>query len=129
MPVIMGRKTYESVNKPLPGRMNIVITSNMDWKAEGVSKVSSIEQALQTAMAAQYKQVFIIGGGEIYRQSMAMADTIYMTRVHTEIDGDTFFPEINPAEWELALQQHNPADEKHIYSYSFETWHRKTNPA
>ena len=123
--VIMGRKTFESVNKPLPGRLNIVVTSNKEWKAEGVMVANDLEQAIALAQKENFKEISIIGGGEIYRQSMPLADTIYMTRVHTVIDGDTFFPEINIAEWELTGKDDFLKDEKHAYDYSFEKWIKK----
>ncbi len=91
MAVIMGRKTYESVDKPLPGRFNIVITRQADWKAEGVMVAADLNTALQKAKETNCNEIFVIGGGEIYKQSMEMADKIYMTRVHATLDGDTFF--------------------------------------
>jgi dihydrofolate reductase len=126
MPVIMGRKTFESVNKPLPGRFNIVISRQAGWKAEGVQVASNVEEAIGLAEETNAKEIFIIGGGEIYRQAISMASTIYLTRVHASLDGDVFFPEIDPAIWELTGNQDFPADEKHAYPYSFQTWKRKS---
>jgi dihydrofolate reductase len=126
MVVIMGRKTFEEVNKPLPGRVNIVITSNAAWQAEGTITATSLPDALEKAAAANCKEIFIIGGGEIYRQSMDMADTIYITRVHATLDGDTFFPEIDEAKWQLVSNEDFTADEKHAYPYSFQLWKAKT---
>ncbi|RYY68229.1 MAG: dihydrofolate reductase [Chitinophagaceae bacterium] len=123
--VIMGRKTFESVNKPLPGRLNIVITGNKEWTAEGVMVVHNLEQAITLAQKENFNEISIIGGGEIYRQSMSLADIIYLTRVHTSIEGDTYFPEINPAEWELVDKNDFSKDEKHAYDYSFEKWRKK----
>src|SRR6478609_7668884 len=92
MPVLMGRKTYESLGKPLPGRLNIVITRQKDWKAEGTIVVNSLEEAIKAAAAADYKEAFIIGGGEIFKESMqSIADRIYVTRVDAVLDGDAFF--------------------------------------
>jgi dihydrofolate reductase len=122
--VIMGRKTFESVNKPLPGRLNIVVTSNTEWKYESVKTAKSLQQAIDIATAENFKKIFIIGGGEIYKQSMPIADTIYITRVHTSIEGDTYFPEINEAEWKLIDKDDFSKDEKHAYDYSFEKWER-----
>jgi dihydrofolate reductase len=122
MPVIMGRKTFESVNKPLPGRINIVITRQVDWKAEGVIVATDLNDALQKAAATNCKEYFIIGGGEIYTQSIAIADKIYLTRVHTNIDGDTFFPVIDEAKWEQISTEDFEADEKHAFAYSFQIW-------
>lgn len=122
--VVMGRKTFESVNKPLPGRLNIVITSNKDWTAESVVTANSLEEALEKAIAAHYKEIFIIGGGEIYRQSLAIANRIYLTRVHTQIDGDTFFPELKPTEWKLVSATECIADEKNAFDHTIEVWDR-----
>ncbi len=123
MPVIMGRKTFESMgSKPLNGRMNIVITRQQDWEAEGVVTALTIEEALDKAKTSNCKEIFIAGGGEIYKQSMEMANCIYMTRVHTQINGDTFFPEINQSNWKLISKRDFTKDEKHEYDYSFEKW-------
>lgn len=122
MPVVMGRKTFQSVNKPLPGRFNIVLTSQQSGIHEDVQVAHSINEALQLAYDTDCKETFIIGGGELYRQMMDQADCIYMTRVHTQLDGDTFFPEINPAKWKLKSSQPMKADEKHTYDYTFELW-------
>ena len=123
-PVIMGRKSFESVNKPLPGRTNIVITTNPDWKAETVIVVNNLKDAIQKAAETNSKQIFIIGGGEIYKQSMDIADSIYITRVHADLEGDTFFPEIDKSKWKLISNQDFEADEKHAYSYSFQIWEK-----
>ncbi len=122
--VIMGRKTFESVNKPLPGRLNIVITSNPNWQFETVKTAKSLEQAIEIAMAENFKEIFVIGGGEIYKQSMHLANTIYLTRVHTSIDADTFFPDFNKNDWQLVSRTDFSADEKHAYDYSFERWEK-----
>lgn len=127
MPVIMGRKTYESVNKPLPGRFNIVITRQQGWKAEAVIVAAGLQDALRKAAETNCKEAFIIGGGEIFTQSMEIADKIYLTRVHTSIDGDTFFPVIDESKWQLSVNQDFAADEKHAFAYSFQTWVRIKN--
>ena len=124
-PVIMGRKTFEAVNKPLPGRINIVITRKDGWKAESVINAVNLEDAMVKASETNAKQIFIIGGGEIYKQSMIIADTIYMTRVHAVLDGDTFFPVIDEQHWELISNEDFPSDEKHAYAYSFQVWKKK----
>lgn len=125
-PVIMGRKSFEAVSKALPGRTNIVVTTRPDWKAADTITVASIEEGIQKAIAASNsKQIFIIGGGEIYKQSMDIADTIYMTRVHAQLDGDTFFPVIDENKWQLTNNQDFEADEKHAYPYSFQIWKKK----
>jgi dihydrofolate reductase len=125
MPVAMGRKTFESLgNKPLNGRLNIVITNQKNWQANGVVSVGSIEDAIFLAKAHNYKELFIAGGGEIYKQSLDKADRIYLTRVHAEVDGDTFFPELNKEKWQKTNSRFCKADLKHIYDYSFETWEK-----
>ena len=125
MPVIMGRKTFEAVNKPLPGRFNIVITRQADWNADGVIVATDLNNALQKAKATNCNEIFVIGGGEIYKQAMELADTIYLTRVHANIDGDTFFPIIDESKWQLTTNQDFGVDEKHAFAYSFQTWKRK----
>jgi dihydrofolate reductase len=124
MVVIMGRKTFEAVNKPLPGRINIVITTQSDWKADNTWTASSLDDALRQAETTNCKEIFIIGGGEIYKQSMAIADKIYLTRVHANLDGDTFFPEMN-GKWALASNTDFKKDEKHAYDFSFQVWEKR----
>jgi dihydrofolate reductase len=125
MPIIMGRKTFESIGKPLPGRTNIIITSNKDWQVEGTITAASLEEAIQLAKETNAKEIFITGGGEIYKQSMPIANKIYRTLVHTEIDGDTYFPEIGETIWEKVFEKNVGADEKNKYEMSFQTWERK----
>ena len=125
-PVIMGRKSFEAINKPLPGRTNIVITRQPGWAAKGAITAADLNEALIKAAETNAKQIFIIGGGEIYRQSMAVADTIYITRVHAVLDGDTYFPEIPESEWALDTNTDFTADEKHAYAYSFQVWKKKS---
>lgn len=125
MPVIMGRKTYESLGKPLAGRTNIIITRQKDWQPEGAFVVHDIKDAMATAAKTDAKEAFIIGGGEIYRQTLPITQRVYLTRVHTTIEGDAFFPDINKADWELLSQLDFTADEKHAYDYSFQVWQRK----
>jgi dihydrofolate reductase len=101
-----------------------VITSNKDWVSENVVTAFSLEDALEKATAAHYKEIFIIGGGEIYKQSLAMANRIYLTRVHTQIDGDTFFPELKEAEWKMVAATECKADEKNAFDHTIEIWER-----
>ena len=122
--VIMGRKTFESVNKPLPGRTNIVITRNTTWKADGVIVAENLIDAIKKAETSNCKEIFIIGGGEIYRESFSHANRIYMTRVHTEIVGDTFFPEMKPDDWKLISAVVFKANEKNAFDHTIETWER-----
>ncbi len=119
--VIMGRKTYESVGKPLPKRRNIIIT-RQDIKIEGCEVVNSIEAALKLAIGEE--EVFIVGGAEIYKQAMLLTDRIYLTIVHKEFDGDSFFPEINLNEWKAVSREDHGPDEKNSLPYSFITYEK-----
>ncbi len=124
MPVLMGRKSFESLGKPLPGRLNVVITRQNDWKPEGTTVVHSVADAIKVAVAADYNEAFIIGGGEIFKEAMPVADKIYLTRVDVTLEGDAFFPEMNPKEWLMVSEQSFPSDEKHAYTYHFQLWER-----
>ncbi|MEO7312354.1 MAG: dihydrofolate reductase [Chitinophagaceae bacterium] len=126
MPVIMGRKTFESVGKPLPGRTNIVITNQEGWIAPGVETAIGIENALNKANFLATNEIFIIGGGHVYQQSLHLAQRVYLTRVHTHIeDADTFFPSLRPDEWYLSFQKNMAKDKKHAFDYSIEIWDKK----
>lgn len=126
MPVVMGRKTFESMSgKPLQGRLNIVITRQPDWHVGGVITVHSLDEAIAAASSADYKELFVIGGGEIYREAITKADKLYLTRVHTVIEGDAFFPVIDEQDWRLVKDERFETDQKHAYPYSFQLWERK----
>lgn len=125
MPVIMGRKTYDSLGKPLKGRTNIVITRQQDWAAEDVIVTSSLEDAIKAAAETDANEAFVIGGGEIFKQALPLTTRIVLTRVHTVIEGDAFFPELDPDTWEMEWHQDHEADEKHAYAYSFQIWRRR----
>ena len=115
--VIMGRKTFESMPKALPNRTNVIITRKTDYKAENAIVVNSLEKALK--VAENDNQPFIIGGGEIYKLSIEIADRIELTRVHTSIEGDTSFPEINLEKWQEVKSDKRLKDEKNEYDFSF----------
>jgi len=119
--VIMGRKTFDSVGKPLPKRRNIVIT-RQDIEIEGCEVVKSIDEAI--ALCKTEDEVFIVGGAEIYRQAMHITNRIYLTIVHQSFDADTFFPEIDYKHWKETEREDHEADEKHQFSYSFITLER-----
>ncbi|MFL9843053.1 dihydrofolate reductase [Flavobacterium rhizosphaerae] len=121
--IVMGRKTLESMDGPLPNRTNIIITRQKEYTYEGCIIVYSLEEAL--AACPQNEEVFIIGGGEIYKQSIDNADKIELTRVHTTVKADAFFPEIDEKKWKLTEKVFHPKDEKHQYDFVFETWVRK----
>lgn len=116
--IIMGRKTYDSVGKPLPNRRNIIIT-RQNINIEGCEVVNSLDAAL--ALCADEREVFIVGGAEIYKQAMKATDCIYLTIVHQNFDGDTYFPEIKKDEWKETNREDHQPDEKHQFSYSFIT--------
>lgn len=123
-PIIMGRKTFDSLPGILPKRPHIIISRKNDLFIEKCTVVSSLENAVAVA----YKndtQPFIIGGGEIYKEALKIADKIEITRVHTTIEGDTFFPEIDPEIWQLEFEEFHEKDEKHKYDFSFLTYVRK----
>ena len=124
MPVIMGRKTFESLGKVLPGRKNIVISRQPGWEAAGTVTVKKIEDALFVAKATDAKEVMVIGGGEIYKTLFEKATRIYLTRVEAEPEADTFFPPLHPGDWNLVSQQIHEADGKNIFNYSFQLWER-----
>jgi dihydrofolate reductase len=124
LPVIMGRKTFEALKKPLPGRINIVVTRQPGWNAAGTITATELNDAIKKAETTNCKQACIIGGGEIYKQSISFADIIYITRVHATVEGDTSFPLINETEWELISREDFDKDEKHQYAYSFQKWRR-----
>lgn len=123
--LIMGRKTYESVGRPLPGRTNVVITRRTDYAAEGVVVVNTLEDAIRIAADAGESEAFIAGGAEIYTQAIHRADRMYLTRVHADVEGDTVFPDFDDvSEWRLIDSEHCEADEKNEYPFSFLTYER-----
>lgn len=124
--IIMGRKTFESFPKPLPNRTHIILTRGKYNVPEGCQIASSIEGAL-SIIPKTTEKVFIIGGGEIYKQAMPFATHIELTRVHTHIDGDTYFPEIDNEIWELISEIHHPKDQNHIYDFTFLSYQKKTS--
>jgi dihydrofolate reductase len=125
MPVVMGRKTFESLGKPLAGRTNIVLTRNNGWKVEGATTVKSLDDAIFLAKQMDVKELMVIGGGEIYKMAMPKASRIHLTRVEAEPEGDAWFPEIDPLFWQLIRKEDFPADEKHQYGYSFQVWEKR----
>lgn len=124
MPILMGRKTFESIGKALPGRKSIVITRNNDWQHQDVDVVHSIKEAIEKAKDYDVKEIFVIGGAEIFQTSFDQANRIYITRIHHQFDGDVFFPEIPQSEWELTSRRFCPADEKNSYPHTYQVWNR-----
>ncbi len=124
-PIIMGRKTHESIGRALPGRTNIVITHNRSYQAEGCTIAASVDEAIQIAKGAEgSEEVFIIGGSEIYKQALPLIKRLYLTRVHAVVDGDTFF-KFNSDEWQQISNKKHLADEKNQYDYNFIVLERK----
>ena len=121
--VVMGRKTYESMGKPLQGRKNIVITRNNDFKAENCIVLGSFSEVLEYCKTED--EIFVIGGAQIYHQLIDKADKIYLTRIHGNFDGDAHFPVIDIKEWDETYQSHFQADEKNPYPYSFLEFSRR----
>lgn len=122
-PILMGRKTFESLSKPLPGRRNLVVTRDPKWIApHGVEVFRSIDEALQAA--AEADEVMVIGGGELYKAMLPFADRLYLTRINLEIFGDTHFPEWDDGSWQRVAVVENTPDERNLYHYHFERWDR-----
>ncbi|GAC1452594.1 MAG: dihydrofolate reductase [Steroidobacteraceae bacterium] len=121
-PILMGRRTYESIGRPLPGRDNLVLTRTHDWRAPGVSVVHSVGEALQRAQSSA--ELAVIGGAEVYRLTLPLATRIYLTQVLADLEGDTFFPGISPGEWRAVESGDYAADARHAYGMKFLTLER-----
>ena len=127
-PVIMGRKTFQSIGRTLPGRKNVVITNNQNYNSDqqfDLLVVSSLDQALLELNTE--KEVFIIGGGQIYKQAIEIVDAIYLTVVNVKIDGDVYFPEIDLSKFHLIWEEKHLADEKNKFDYTFQKYERIAN--
>jgi|SRR6218665_1909286 len=125
--VITGRKNYESIPekfRPLPNRTNIVITRQKEYLAPGAVVAASLEEAIEKAKAVGDPEIFIIGGAEIYRQSLRYTDKIYLTQIRHTFEGDAFFPELNPAEWKETARTAGVTDDKNKYAYDFVTFEK-----
>ena len=125
MPVLMGRKTFESIGKALPGRKNIVITRNDSWSHEGAYVVHTIEEAIQLAGTFSVNEIFVIGGAEIFKTTFPLANRIYLTRIHHTFKGDAFFPALPEADWKLVSKRICEADDKNAYAHTFQVWERQ----
>lgn len=123
-PIAMGRKTHDSIGRNLPGRENIVITRQNDFQCDGCTVLHSVQELVDYA-AEKNKEVFVIGGAEIFKQILPFADRLYLTQIYDRFEGDTFFPELNMEEWELISQEKGIKDEKNPYDYEFLIYHRK----
>ena len=116
-PIIMGRKTFESIGRPLPGRKNIVLTKHIDFSVEGIECYSSLILAL--GALENEEEVFVIGGGMIYKEALPRVTTIYLTEVMTQLDGDAYFPNFDLSEWKEVSSELRESDADHLYSYRF----------
>ncbi|MGB2742618.1 MAG: type 3 dihydrofolate reductase [Cognaticolwellia sp.] len=121
-PIIMGRKTYESIGRPLPGRKNIVISRDSDYQAAGVEVANSVDAAL--ALVSDVEEVMVIGGGAIYQHCLAAAQRLYITHIDADIEGDTYFPEYNLDVWHKVASNIRPADEKNLYQLDFTVYEK-----
>lgn len=123
--ILMGRKNLQSFGKLLPNRVNILLTRDKNFHFEGAVIFHELNEAIKYAREAGEEELMVIGGGEIYRQCLPIADQVYLTRVHAQIEGDTYFPELLEKEWELKSEDYHPKDEKHNYAFTFQTFLRK----
>lgn len=123
-PIVMGRKTFESLGKPLPGRPNIVITRQKEFQPEGAYVVGSVEEGIEKAKLFGGDELFITGGSQIFEQAWPLVERIYLTRVYAVVHGDAFFPQLDGAEFELVTDERHEADEKNQYSFAFQVWER-----
>jgi dihydrofolate reductase len=124
-PIIMGRLTFESFGaKPLPGRRNIIVSRNPDYTAEGIETFTSLEDAI--AATAHAEETMLIGGMSLYTQALPLADRLYMTLVHANVEGDAWFPEFDLQQWQQTQRSDFPTDEKNLYPYSFITLDKKS---
>ena len=127
--LIVGRKTCQSIGRPLPGRKGIVITRDPRFEAPGYTVAHSLEQALSLARQRGENEAFIAGGAAIYALALPLADRMYLTRVHTIAEADTFFPPFDPAAWKLLQNQRHPADEKNEFDFTVQVWERGAKPS
>ena len=123
-PMLMGRKTFESIGKPLPGRTSLVLTRDLAWQAAGVTVVHSVDEALKLAGAAP--ELCVVGGAEIYKLTLPATDRIYLTRIHASIAGDTVFPALDTSQWRETERIEHPADDRHAYPMTFSTLERRS---
>lgn len=122
-PILMGRKTFESIGKPLPGRENIVVTRDPNYRREGVRVVHHAEGALRAAGDAP--EIMVIGGAALFRAFLPRASRVHLTRVHGNIEGDVVWPELDEHEWRVAGREAHPADDRHAYAMTFEVWEKR----
>ena len=124
-PVLMGRKTFESIGRPLPGRRNLVISRNPGYQAEGNEVVGSVEAARALLASSAVEELMVIGGGHLYAEMLPSADCLYLTQIDLAVEGDTRFPAFDDGQWQRIDCESHPADEKNPHPYRFETWQRR----
>jgi dihydrofolate reductase len=124
-PMIMGRKTFDSIGRPLPGRQNIVITRDSTFSAQGCDIANSIEEAM-SLVSDEKQEAMLIGGASLYLQMLAQADALYLTQIHHTFSGDTWFPEMDMDQWSEVYREDFEVDEKNLHPYSFMQYTRKT---
>jgi dihydrofolate reductase len=122
-PVVMGRKTFESIGRPLPGRHNIVVTRDAEYRRDGVTVVRSIDDAERAAAGAE--EIMIIGGAELFRLFLPRAGRVHLTRVHGAVSGDVFWPALDDSRWQVVNREELAADEKHAHAMTFEIWEKR----
>lgn len=122
-PIVMGRKTHQSIGKPLPGRQNIVLTRDANYRAEGVTVVNDVEAAI--AAAGDAPEIMIIGGAGLFQLFLPRAGRVHMTRVHGDITGDIHWAELDTRDWRAVHRAPHPADERHAYAMTFEVWEKR----
>lgn len=126
-PIIMGRNTFEALGRPLPKRENIVISRREALPIRGANVVHSLEEALAWVQKMEVAEAFVIGGGQIYAQSMPWVDRLYLTFIDGTFEGDTYFPQVDYSQWKLIHEAHHPVDERHAYPFRYTVWDRKGN--
>ena len=124
--IIMGRKTYESIGKTLPGRTNVVITRQQDYQPDDCLIVHSVDEAIDLVEDRGETEAFIIGGGEIFKQSLVLADRIYLSIVHTTVQAEVYFPQLDEPQWTEIESSHHPVDQTHQFPFTYKTLIRKT---
>jgi dihydrofolate reductase len=129
-PIIMGRKTYDGIGRPLPGRLNIVVTRDKGWRAEGIEVAHSLDDAIALAKVrgrcmAGAAEICVVGGGEIYAQALPIADRLHVTHVLASVDGDAHFPRIDPSTWQIVSAEDFPAGEKDSHATRYTVYERR----
>lgn len=125
-PIVMGRRTFESIGKPLPGRRNVVVSRNHEWRAQGCEIFSTLESALNSCVPTE--QIFVIGGVSLYSDALAVADRLYITEVDAVPEGDTFFPPLKSGQWREHWREHHAADDRNAHAMDFVILNRIKTP-